>query len=168
MSYQVKRSIVSVLAGILILVVYGIYAFGRIQSGTIPPDELNFWATAILTSIGIGIVVLIVIQIIFHILLSIAMAVKMQVQSDKCDDKEMEKTLELEMVEDEMDKLIELKSMRINFAIVGIGFIAALVTLVLNYSPAVMLNILFYSFGIGSVMGGIAQLYLYCKGVKNA
>jgi Mg2+/citrate symporter len=129
---------------------------------------LKFWATTILIFIGIGVVAMIVIQIVFHILLSIAIAVKEQVRNGKCDDKEVEKAIEQEMVEDEMDKLIGLKSMRIGFAVTGFGFIAALVSLVLNYSPAVMLNILFFAFGIGSMIEGITQLYFYRRGVKNA
>ena len=47
-----------------------------------------------------------------------------------------------------MDNLIELKSMRIGFIVVGIGFVAALVSLILNYSPAVMINIMFVSFTV--------------------
>jgi hypothetical protein len=167
MFYKVKRTIVSILTGVLLLTAYYTYAFGKVQSGTVAPDDLRFWATTILVFIGIGIVALIVIQIIFHILLSIAMAVKEQVQTGKCDDKEIEKALELDMVEDEMDKLIELKSMRISFAIVGIGFVAALVSLVLNYPPVVMLNIIFASFFIGSLIEGITQLYFYKTGIKN-
>ena len=167
MSYQEKKTIVSILTGILLLAAYCIYAFSKVQSGMFAPDYMKFWATAILIFIGIGVVASIVIQIVFHILLSIAIAVKEQVQNGKCDDKEIEKTLELEMVEDEMDKLIGLKSMRIGFAIAGIGFIAALVSLVLNYSPAVMLNIIFVSFSIGSMIEGITQLYFYRRGVKN-
>ena len=167
MSYQEKKTIVSILTGILLLAAYCIYAFSKVQSGMVAPDDMKFWATAILIFIGIGVVASIVIQIVFHILLSIAIAVKEQVQNGKCDDKEIEKTLELEMVEDEMDKLIGLKSMRIGFAIAGIGFIAALVSLVLNYSPAVMLNIIFVSFSIGSMIEGITQLYFYRRGVKN-
>jgi len=66
-----------------------------------------------------------------------------------------------------MDKLIGLKAMRIGFAIAGIGFIAALVSLVLNFSPAVMLNIIFFSFSIGLMMEGVTQLYFYRRGVRN-
>lgn len=167
MSYQEKKTIVAVLTGILVLAAYCIYAFGMALPNMSAPDDLKFWAVTILIFIGIGVVASIVIQIVFHILLSIAVAVKKQVQNGKCDDKEVEKTLELEMVEDEMDKLIGLKSMRISFAITGIGFIAALVSLVLNCSLAVMLNILFFSFGIGSMIEGITQLYFYRRGVKN-
>ena len=167
MSYKVKRTVVSILTGVLLMAAYCIYAFGKVQSGTVAPDDMKFWATTILVFSGIGIVTLIIILIVFHIFLSIAMAVKGQVQNGKCDEKEIEKTLELEMAEDEMDKLIELKSMRVSFTIVGIGFAVALGSLVLNYSPAVMLNIMFASFFIGSLIEGITQLYFYNTGIKN-
>lgn len=167
MSYQEKKTIVSLVAGLLILAAYCIYVFNKIQSGTAAPDDLKFWSTAMLVFIGIGVVALIVILIVFHILLSITMAVKEEMLNGEYDDKKIEKTLELDMVEDEMDKLIGLKAMRISYAVVGIGFIAALVSLVLNYSPAVMLNIMFFSFGIGSIMEGVTQLYFYRRGVRN-
>jgi hypothetical protein len=167
MSYQEKRTVVSILTGLLILAAYCIYAFNKIQSGLAAPGDLKFWATTILIFIGVGIVASIVIQIIFHILLSMAIAVKEQMKSGKCDEKEVEKTIEREMVEDEMDKLIGLKSMRVSFAIAGVGFIAALLSLVLDYAPVVMLNILFVSFSMGSIIEGIAQLIFYRKGIKN-
>ena len=117
--------------------------------------------------IGIGVAASIVIQIIFHILLSISIAVKKELRGEKTDDKEIEKSIKSEMVEDEMDKLIELKSNRVGFVLAGIGFVAALVSLVLNYSPAVMLNILYITFALGSLFEGFAQLYFYRRGVKN-
>ncbi|MHB1484186.1 MAG: hypothetical protein ACYCYI_05935 [Saccharofermentanales bacterium] len=167
MSYQEKRTIVSIISGVLILVAYCAYTYGKYQSGAVATDNLKFWAGTMLMFIGIGIAVTIVIQIIFHILLSIGIAIKEQVQNGKCDDKEIEKTIELEMVEDERDKLIGLKSMRISFGVAGVGFVAALISLLLNYSPAVMMNILFISFSAGSLIEGFTQLYFYRKGVKN-
>ncbi len=166
MSYQEKRTLVSIFTGMVLLAAYCIYAFGKVQAGVVAADDMKFWATTILIFIGVGIAASIVIQIIFHILLSIALSVKEQVQNNKCDDKKIEKAIELEMVEDEMDKLIELKATQVGFVIAGIGFVAAMVSLVLNYSSAVMLNILFLSFGIGSMMEGFAQLYYYRKGIK--
>lgn len=167
MSYQEKRVITSIVTGVLILAAYCIYAFGRFHAGSVAPDDLKFWASTILIFIGIGVVASIVIQIVFHILLSISIAIKKKIQDEKCDDKEIEKNIQAEMVEDEMDKLIELKSLRPAFLIAGIGFIAALVSLVLKYSPAVMLNILFISFCVGSLFEGFAQLYYYRRGLKN-
>lgn len=195
MSYKEKQTIVSILSGILLLVAYIIYALNKTQSGFASPDDMKFWATAILTFIVIGIVATIVIQIIFHILLSVSIAVKSEVQKEiqkeiqnkvqekiqfennienhnetkhlKSDDSDIEKTIALEMVEDEMDKLIELKAMRVGFAIAGIGFVLSLVSLVLEYAPVVMLNIAFFSFLIGSMIEGIIKLYFYKRGVRN-
>jgi hypothetical protein len=168
MSYQEKRTITSIVTGALVLAAYCMYAFSNNQSGASAPDDLKFWAGTMLIFIGVGVAAAIVIQIVFHILLSIAIAVKEKARDEQCDDKEIEKTIGAEMVEDEMDKLIELKSMRVGFIIAGIGFVAALVSLVLNYSPAVMLNILFISFSAGSLIEGLAQLYFYRVGVRNA
>lgn len=164
MSYKEKKIIVSLVTGLLILATYCIYTLNKIQLGTAALDDLKFWATTILIFIGIGVVSLIIILIVFHILLSVTIAVKEEIQNGEYDDKKIAKTLELDMVEDEMEKLIGLKAMRISFAVVGIGFIAALVSLVLNYSPAVMLNIMFFSFGIGSMIEGFTQLYFYRRG----
>ncbi len=185
MSYKEKQTIVSILSGILLLVAYIIYALNKTQSGLASPDDMKFWATAILTFIVIGIVATIVIQIIFHILLSVSIAVKSEVQKEiqkeiqnnienhnetkhlKSDDSDIEKTIALEMVEDEMDKLIELKAMRVGFTIAGIGFVLSLVSLVLEYAPVVMLNIAFFSFLIASMIEGIIKLYFYKRGVRN-
>jgi len=167
MSYQEKKTIVSVLAGIILLAAYCIYAFSRVRLGTADFGDLKFWAITILIFISIGIAVTIIIQIVFHILLSIAIAVRKKLENEKCDDREIEKTIKLEMVEDEMDKLIELKSMRISFIIVGAGFVSALLSLVFYSSVAVLLNILFISFFAGSLFEGLAKLYYYRKGLKN-
>jgi len=196
MSYKEKQTIVSILSGLLLLVIYSFYALSKVQSGVAAPDDLKFWATTILTFIVIGIVATIIIQIIFHILLSISIAVKGEVQKeiqkeivkrihnetqndsqidrqvdlhykDPCNEQDIEKTIALEMVEDEMDKLIELKSMRVGFAIAGIGFVLSLISLVLDYAPAVMLNIAFFSFSIGSMIEGIVKLFYYKRGIQN-
>lgn len=167
MSYQEKRTVVTVLTGILILAGYCIYAFGKVGGGVESAGDLKFWGFAMLLFIGIGVVANIIIQIVFHILMSIGIAIKEQIQNGSVNDEEIEKTLELEMVEDEMDKLIGLKSMRIGFALAGIGFVAGLIALVMDYSPALMLNIIFISFNVGSILEGITQIYYYRKGVNH-
>jgi hypothetical protein len=167
MSYQEKRTITSIITGALVLGAYCLYALGKYQAGAVTPGDLKFWASTMLFFIGIGIVAIIVIQIVFHILLSISIAVKEQIQNGQVDDKQIEKTIGAEMVEDEMDKLIELKSTRVSFIFAGIGFVAALLSQVFNYSPVVMLNILFISFNVGSLFEGFAQLYYYRKGIHH-
>jgi len=165
MSYQEKRTVTSILSGVLILVAYCLYAFSPSRLAALPPGDLKPWASAMLIFIAIGIVATIVIQIVFHILLSIALAVQAKIENQQSDDDEIERTIHREMIEDERDKQIELKSNRIGFAVAGIGFVTGLLALVFNYSPVVMLNIMFLSFSAGSVLEGVGQLYYYRKGI---
>ncbi len=163
MSYQEKKTITSMVTGVLLLVSYCIYAFGKYRQGLADLKDLHFWAGAMLTFIGIGIGATILIQIIFHVFFAVAIAVKERMS----DEKKISRTVKASMVEDEMDKLIELKSLRIDSAFVGFGFVAGLVSLALNHPPAVMLNILFLSGGIGSLSEGFLSLYYYRKGITN-
>jgi hypothetical protein len=165
MSIQEKRTMFSIITGILILVAYCIYAYGKYQSGTIAADDMKFWAGTMLIFVGVGVVATIIGQIVFHVLLAVTISVREKMKNEKCNDKEIEKTIKNEMIIDEMEKLIELKSMRIGFAVSGMGFVAGLIFLVLNYSPAVMINIIFLSFCVGSLLEGFSRIYYYRKGV---
>jgi len=168
MSYQAKRTIVSIITGAAVLTAYCIYAFGAGRAGAAASGDLKLWAITMLKFIGIGVAVSIVIQIVFHILFSVSVAVKKKIQDENCDDKEIEKSIGAEMVEDEMDKLIELKSTRVGFVFAGIGFVVGLFSLVLNYSPVVMINIVFITFMAGSIFEGFSQLYYYRRGIRHA
>jgi len=161
MSYQEKRTLTSMVSGIVVMVFYYLYAFGKYQKGLVEASDLKFWATAMLLFIGIGIVVSIIIMILFHILYAIALAVQQQSHNEK----EIGQTIESSMVEDEMDKLIGLKSSRIGFICAGVGFVGALVSLLFEQPPMVMLNLLFFSFSLGSLCEGGLSLYYYRKGV---
>jgi hypothetical protein len=165
MSYQEKRTITTIASGALVLAAYCSYVYNRFQAGALTTQDLKAWAWTMLAFIGIGIVAIIIIQIVYHILLSISVAVRAKIQDQAADDATIEKSIKVEMVEDEMDKLIELKSMRVGLFLAGIGFVSSLITLVLGYPAVVMLNILFISFSFGSILEGFTQLYYYRKGV---
>ncbi len=167
MSYQEKRTVVSVVTGVLILISYFIYTNSKYQSGIVPEGDLKFWAGSMLLFIAIGIAVTIVIQILFHILLSVTIAAKAKIADAVCDDKEIERSIKIEMTTDEMDKLIELKSNMVGFGFAGAGFVLALILLVLDYSHVIMLNVMFVSFSIGSILEGVVQIYFYRRGITN-
>ena len=164
MSYQEKRIVVSIFSGLFIVGAYFLYTSSKIQAGTAAADDVRFWAIAMLMFIGLGIAATIIIQIIFHILLSIGLAIKEGIKNGKVDDKEIERSIGAEMVTDERDRLIELKSMRIGFTAAGIGFVASLLSIILHHSPVVMMNILFVSFSVGSILEGVTQIYFYRRG----
>ncbi len=170
MYYKEKRTIASLISGIILLTAYCIYCISNyLEEGTDLLSDMKFWATAILIFIGSGILLTIIVQIVFHIILSISNEVAKEISKKACMEGENNTYEELEItdVEDEMDKLISLKAMRNSSAVVGIGFVASLFTLLLNMPPAIMMNILFASFSIGSLLEGFSQLYFYRKGVYN-
>ncbi|QUI22068.1 hypothetical protein HZI73_07040 [Vallitalea pronyensis] len=167
MSYHEKRTIVIIITELFILAAYCIYTYSKYQSGDLPSGDMKAWAGIMLVFIGLTIGVTIVVQIIFNIILSVGIAIQEKRTNGMCDDKDVEKTIDAEMVSDERDKLIELKSMRLFLIISGIGFVVSLATQVLNYSPAVLLNVLFISFSVGSLFEGLTQIYFYRRGIKN-
>jgi hypothetical protein len=167
MSYQEKRTILTILSGTIIFVIYTIYAITSYKNQVNLLDDMTFWAKTMLIFIGIGIVVTIILQILFHIGFSIAIAIKEKKSNPDTDHEALEKIIKARMVTDEMDKLVELKSMRIGFMSAGIGFVWGLITILFNYPPAVMINIIFASFLLGSIFEGVAQLFFYRRGIKH-
>ncbi len=164
MSYQEKRTLTSILSEILILAAYCLYAFNPSRLATLSPGDLRPWATTMLIFIAVGVGVTIVIQIVFHVLLSVSVAVQETLKNQQTTDKQIERSIKREMVEDERDKQIELKSTRIGFVVVCIGFVTALLYLVFTGSSVVMLNIIYFSLSVGTLLGAAGQLYYYRKG----
>jgi len=165
MSYQVAKNVTNIISGTVVLIVYLFYVSGSYQDGLLVMDDLKYWAQVMLIFIGIGIAMAILVQIVFHILFSIGLAVKESIKNGNCNDQEIERTIKLEMVEDEMGKLIELKSMRVSYSTAGVGFVASLILLYFEYPPFMALNVLFVSFCVGSILDGCTQLYYYKRGV---
>lgn len=163
MSYQEKKSIVSVVTGALLLIAYCIYAFGK--AGMANTDDLKFWAVTMLIFIGIGVVSMIVIQIVFHIILSISIAVKKKLNDESIEDSEIERAIESDMVEDEMGKLIELKANKFGYAFVSLGIIAGIVSIALGAAPFVMMNIVFLACMAGGLVEGLVEIRYYRRGV---
>jgi hypothetical protein len=160
MSYSSKRTIVSIIAGLILITAYIIYALGTAAPAS---EDLKGWAVAILVFIAISVAVTIIIQILFHIALAIGIAVKER----QCEDKEVERIISSTMVEDERDKLISLKSSHIGYICAGIGFVAALVALAFGMTSITALHILFGTFATGSIIEGIVSVYYYENGVCN-
>ena len=139
MYYQQKKTIVSILQAVVLLAVYIIYVVGKVNAGAAAPDDVKFFAVTMLIFIGIGIGVGIVVQVLFHVLFSVSVAVQ---ERDK-DGETIKTAVNAAMVEDERDKMIDLKSMQITFTITMIGFVAGLGMIALGHSVVLMLNMLY-------------------------
>ena len=160
MSYMSKRAIVSMGAGILLLIVYAVYALGETSPA---PDDLKAWALMMLIYVGAVIVAGIIIQIVFHI----AMAIGISVKEEECDEKKVERIIKSSMLEDERYKLIELKSSNVSHKISGLGLVAALIVLAVGVSTIVALHVLAGSIVLGGFVEGCMIIFLNERGVQN-
>lgn len=148
MSYQEKKNMISLLGTLLIFGCYSLYVF-RVQPGwNLENTELfTFWAAAILILIPVSIVAKIVIYIVFNII-------------NRVMTNEAEPSFS-----DELDKIIQLKSLRISHYVFILGFLLAMGSLVVGMPIAAMFVIMFIAGFISEVAGIITELYLYHRGV---
>jgi hypothetical protein len=148
MDLKEKRILVSLISSVLILSIYCIYVYYKYISGN--PELLNdlkFLGKSFLILIPVAIGAQIVIQIVFAIITKIA-------SGEDCDP-----------IEDERDKLIELKAIKISHYIFILGFMMAMGCLALGTKPWVMIVVLISSGFVASVVNEILRLYYYRKGV---
>jgi hypothetical protein len=148
MSYQEKQSILSLVNTILILGVYSLYVYNNYIAGN--PDiiyDMKFLGKAFMILIPFTIVVQIVMHILFVIFNKI---ITMEDPPKK---------------EDEMDKLIELKSIRISHWVFIVGFFSAMASQAIGMAPYVMFLSFVVSGFVAGIISDIAKIYYYRKGV---
>lgn len=148
MSYQERRSLVSLIGTIVIIVGYLLFISGRTQAaGPSVSDDLQFWATAILLLIPVYIGFQIVVIILFMIGNTIATR------------------REEPEISDEFDRLVDLKSTRNFYHTFMAGFVLALLAAALGQPLAVMFGALLLGIFAASVMSYASELYYYRRGV---
>lgn len=179
MSYQEKRTITMLAAGLTVFIAYALYAFITYKSGEPKTNDLSFWAISMLVFMAIGVVIAILTQIALHIAIVAGFEIKKQISIEiaKKVTQELPQNCEMPVsqaeeldysefeMEDERDKFIALKAMKIGYIIAGSGFLIALILLALKVNPAIMLNLLFFAFGLASLSESMAHLYYYKRGV---
>jgi magnesium-transporting ATPase (P-type) len=148
MTYQEKKSIVSLISAILIFVSYCLYLYPQYPEGGLETTEtFRFWGSFVLILTLVSIVAHIIISIIFNIVFRIT-------------------TREKEpRFADELDKLIDLKANRNSFFVFIVGFLLAMGSLIIYQPSQVMFIILITSGFISDVTGSVTKLYHYRKGV---
>ncbi|MBU8919309.1 hypothetical protein BGM25_25050 [Bacillus sp. FJAT-29953] len=148
MTYQEKKSIVSLISAILIFGTYCLYMYPRHPEGGLESLEtFRYWGSFVLILTLLSIVAHIIISILFNILFRMTTG-------------EKEPTFA-----DELDKLIDLKANRNSFFVFILGFLLAMGSLVIFQPSQVMFMILIISGFISDVTGSVTKLYHYRKGV---
>jgi hypothetical protein len=146
MSYQEKRSLVTLINIVLILGLYCLYVMHKYHDTIISnPNDFKFWGKIFLILIPVSIIG----QIINHILFGIIN--KVVTNED------------IPIISDERDKLIELKAIRISHWIFTFGFLLSMVTQVMGMQPWVMIITMVGSGFVASCASEIAKIFLYRK-----
>lgn len=143
-----KQVVVTTLGMLLLVALYANYIYKHYFA--VSPNLVNdfaFWGRAFLWMIPIIIVGMILLYIVFAIFNKIVTSEDISTQTD------------------EMDQLIELKSLRISRWVQTVFVIMAMVSQVIGMQPWVMVAIFIGSGMASSLTEGIAKLYYYRKGV---
>lgn len=149
MSFQERRAIVYLLSTIVITAVYSAYMAPRFPDvDPYSAEMFRFWGAFFLILIPVNIVARIIILIVFALFDTIATGKEEPAMN----------------VTDERDRLIDLKANQYSFWAFGIGFVLAMIALVLEMPPAVMFILLFIAGTIGEIISSMAQFYFYRRG----
>ena len=160
MTFNSKRNIAGMAEGVAVVAAYIIY----ICIGNAPgAADIMTWARLMLIFIGIGVVGQIITQILFHIFFTIGIAVK---EHDMGGEK-TKKFMHASMLEDERDKLISLKTLRIGYRCAGIGLLAALIALAAGAAVVIALHIAIGAGAFASLVEGCAGVFFHETGVRN-
>ena len=158
MTFKSKRKIMAIIIGLMVWVFYIVFALSA-QAPAV--DDVSAWAIVILKFIGITVGVAIISQILFHVAYAIGVAAKERDQ----DDKQVERIISSTVVEDEMDKAVELKSSAVGYVCMGVGFVIMLFALATRLPFVWALHIQLGAIMLASVIEGIVSIYLYERGI---
>ena len=150
MSFQQKNITVSLVSMSLILVFYLIGVIYLVQSDSFTSTNVfRLWGITILLAILLTILG----TILTHILSAIIQVIKTGEEEPEIDD-----------VEDERDKLIDLRGTKVTYIAFSLGVFLSMLAFVIGQPGLVMFALLIFFGLIAQVSGDISRLYLYRRG----
>ncbi|MFD2409836.1 hypothetical protein KDC22_32850 [Paenibacillus tritici] len=148
MTYQEKKSIVSLISTLLIFTVYLLYRYPQYPNEVLDSKvTFHYWGSFILVLTLVSIAAHIVISIVFNIIFRMTTGEKEPAFAD------------------ELDKRIGLLAFRNSFAMFVSGFLLAMGSLVIDQPLKVMFIVLIAAGFLSDVTGSISRLYYYRRGV---
>jgi hypothetical protein len=151
MSFQEKNITVSLANFTLILGFYVFRVIQMIRSDSFEPANVfRLWGTII----ALAVIVTIFATILTHIVSAIIYAIQTGKEKSNVED-----------IEDERDKLIDLRGTKVTYLVSSIGAFLSMLTFVLGQPPLVMFTLLILSGVVAQIIGDISRLYLYRRGL---
>lgn len=150
MSFQEKNITVTLISFTLILGFYLSRVLQMVQDGGLESSAVfRLW--------GITVVLAIIVTVVGMILTHIVSAIVIAIQTGDDDP-------DIEDIEDERDKLIDLRGTKVTYSISSLGSFLAMLTFALGQSPLVMFTLLIFFGLVAQVAGDITRLVLYRRG----
>jgi hypothetical protein len=117
----------------------------------------SFNSTQVFRLWGIVIVLAVLVTIFATILTQILSAI---IQAIKTGDENPK----IEDIEDERDKIIDLRGTKVTYLVSSIGSFLSMLTFVIGQPPLVMFTLLIFFGVVAQIAGDISRLYLYRRG----
>ena len=150
MSFQQKNVTVSLVNFTLILGFFSLRVLQMIQNGSFESTNVfRLWGI----TIALAVIVTIFATILTHIVSAIIHAIKTGEENPHVED-----------IEDERDKLIDLRGTKITYLVSSIGVFLSMLTFVFGQPPLVMFSLLIFFGLVAQVTGDVLRLYLYRRG----
>ena len=147
MSYQQRNIVVSLIISVLVLAYYLFRWAGMVAEGTFVAENVyRLWGVMIAISIAANIGGVILAQIIS--------AIVYQIRTNQ----------EEKFVQDERDKLIDLRGTRVAYLTFSLGVVASMLNMVLGRPPLVMFNLLIFSGLAAQIFADVSRLLMYRRG----
>ena len=151
MSFQEKNVTVSLVNFSLILGFYSVRVLQMVQGGSFnPANVFRLWGIVI----ALAVVVTIFATILTHIVLAIIHAIRTGEEKSNVED-----------IEDERDKLIDLRGTKLTYLVSSIGSFLSMLTFVLGQPPLVMFTLLIFFGVLAQILGDGLRLVLYRRGL---
>ena len=150
MSFQEKNVTVSLVNFTLILAFFSVRVLQMIQGGDFEESNVfRLWGITIV----LAVIVTIFATILTHIFSAIIHAIRTGEERPNVDD-----------IEDERDKLIDLRGTKLTYLVSSLGVFFSMLTFVFGQPPLVMFTLLIFSGLVAQVTGDVRRLYLYRRG----
>jgi hypothetical protein len=149
MSNRLNSISVSLVSNLLILGYYLVNILPIFQRGEWNPEDVfRLWVIVVVASIVLNILG----NIIAAITINVAHAIKTNSNQ------------EVRLLNDERDKLIELKGVRVAYFTSSIGIFLSMLSFVLDQPALVMFSLLLLFSLIAEILGDVSQFYFYNRG----
>lgn len=150
MSFQQRNITVSLVTFILILGFYLLRIFQLLETDSfVSTNVFRLWGIIVV----LAIVATIVLTILAHIGSAVFQVIKTGDENPKIED-----------IQDERDKLIDLRGTQITYVASSLGVLVAMLTFVFGQPPLLMFSMLIFSGLLAQIIGDISRLVLYRRG----